>query len=64
MIIFISHILTSYGKVEKVQKESLVIHYSPQQDRLESFKRKGWPSHRKPTPEQLAKAGFYYLGTY
>ena len=60
MILSISHILTSYGN----DQESLRIHCSPEQGRLESFKRKGWPSNRKPTPEQLAKAGFYYLGTY
>ncbi|XP_067674759.1 baculoviral IAP repeat-containing protein 7-B-like [Haliotis asinina] len=34
--------------------------YCRESDRLTSFQ--GWPSKRRPTPQQLATAGFYYTG--
>jgi len=36
--------------------------YSLEQNRFKSFKEKNWPIGLTQTPEQLANAGFYYLG--
>lgn len=36
--------------------------YSIEVHRLESFKDKSWPIGLTQSPEELANAGFYYLG--
>ena len=38
--------------------------YSIEQNRFKSFKEKNWPIGLTQTPEQLANAGFYYLGIF
>ena len=38
--------------------------YSLEQNRFKSFKEKNWPIGLTQTPEQLANAGFYYLGMF
>ena len=38
--------------------------YSLEQNRFKSFKEKNWPKGLTQTPEQLANAGFYYLGIF